>query len=129
MIRKILPLSFAIVLFLPLSVWSQATLTSSVDGQAAIATQKAMPSPAVDDWSIYTDQENKTIYIDFEHISVNLSDIVVKDEQGQVVMKDEVFELPVNTIYEVDYQNYTPGRYEIELRSFTGILRKTFQVN
>ena len=80
------------------------------------------------DWSFYTDDENKVYYIDFEAINVNLNDIVVKDEYGQVVFKEHVLELPVNTIYELDLTQFPSGNYRIELRSFTKVIKKELQV-
>ncbi len=81
-----------------------------------------------DTWSLYADEENKLYYIDFESLSVNLSDIVVKRKSGEVVLKEDVFELPVNTIYEIDFKQYGPGNYDIELRTFTGVLRRSVQI-
>ena len=74
------------------------------------------------------DEENKVYYIDFESLKINLSDIIVKDQSGRVILKDDVFELPVNTIYELDFSQYGSGTYNIELRSFTGIIRKTISI-
>lgn len=81
-----------------------------------------------EDWSFYSDEENKLFYIDFENISANLSDIVVKDSNGKVLFKENVFDLPVNTIYELDCSEYASGEYEVELRSFTNVMRKTFTI-
>ena len=46
----------------------------------------------------------------------------------QTDVADDVFELPVNTIYELDFSQYGSGTYNIELRSFTGIIRKTISI-
>ncbi len=75
--------------------------------------------------AFYADQESKTIFIDFENLNVNISNIVVKDILGGVVFKAEVSSLPVDTIYELDMSRMNPGTYEIELRSYTGVIRKT----
>ncbi len=80
------------------------------------------------DWSIYNDEENKTYYIDFEKITFNLSEIMVFNSQNEVVFKEEVFDLPVNTIYELDFNGYESGDYRIELRSFTKYIRKDVAV-
>jgi len=79
-------------------------------------------------WSFYIDEENKLYYIDFEKISFNLSEIRVKDVDGEVLMKEDVLDLPVNTIYELDFSKYNAGEYEVELRSFTGVLRKKVNI-
>lgn len=81
-----------------------------------------------ENWSVYVDEEQKVYYIDFENMSMNLSEIIVKRQNGEVVLKEDVFELPVNTIYEIDFNQYGPGNYEIELRSFTGSIRRSASI-
>lgn len=83
-----------------------------------------------EDWSIYTDKQNNIVYVDFEKINVNLSGVSVKDNSGQVLFKDDsVWQLPVNTIYEVDLSKYPKGEYTVELKTFTTTLRKPVMVN
>jgi hypothetical protein len=101
----------------------------------SISSTDTYSSPSVDksfevneDWSFYSDEDNKLFYIDFENISTNLSDIVVKDGKGKVIFKEDVFDLPVNTIYELDFSDYSAGDYEVELRSFTKVMRKTITI-
>ena len=79
--------------------------------------------------SIYSDDENQTYFIDFEKISVNLSDIVVKNKAGEVVFKEDVYDLPVNSIYELDASEFGAGEYVMELRSFTGVIKKDISVD
>lgn len=81
-----------------------------------------------DNWDIFADDENKIYYVDFESLNITLSDIVVKNESGSVVLKDDVFDLPVNTIYEIDLSDKKKGTYKIELRSYTSVIRKSIQV-
>lgn len=80
------------------------------------------------DWSIYNDEENNVYFIDFEKINFNLSEIVVLDAANKVVFKEDVFDLPVNTIYELDFKPYQKGNYKIELRSFTKYIQKDVAV-
>ncbi len=83
----------------------------------------------VKDWSFYTDQENQVVYIDFEKIDVNLSSVSVKDADNKVTFKDEnLWQLPVNTIYEVDFSGKPKGQYTIELRTFTTTLKKVVTI-
>lgn len=82
------------------------------------------------DWSIYTDKQNNIVYVDFEKINVNLSGVNVRDNAGQIIFKDDsLWQLPVNTIYEVDLSKYPKGEYSLELKTFTASLRKTILVN
>lgn len=81
-----------------------------------------------DEWAFYLDAESKVYYIDFESISVNLSDIKVFNMDGVVVLSDKLWDLPVNSIYEVDLKDFKPGKYKIELRSYTGVIHKDLTV-
>ena len=81
-----------------------------------------------ENWSFYADEENQLYYIDFQNLKINLSNIVIKNEEGKVLLKDDVFDLPVNTIYELDFSQYGTGTYEVELHSFTEVVRKSIKV-
>lgn len=82
------------------------------------------------DWSIYADSENRMLYIDFEKINVNLSSMIVKDLDGKILFRDEtLWQLPVNTIYEVDFSKFPKGNYVIELKTFTSSIKKNVAVN
>jgi hypothetical protein len=81
-----------------------------------------------ENWSFYKDEENKICYVDFEKIDFNLSEIVVKNDDGEILLQDDVFDLPVNTIYEIDLSEYGAGDYHIELRSFTEIIRQEVNI-
>ena len=76
------------------------------------------------DWSFYSDDENKTYYIDFEKLSFNLSEIVVKNAEGSTIIREDVLDLPVNTIFELDFSAFQSGKYLVELRSFKGMVKK-----
>ena len=88
-----------------------------------------LPSPDGDSQTFYLDANNKIYYIDFETISVNLSDIKVVNESGRVVRQDDLSDLPVNTIYELDLTDLKPGTYRVELRSYTGLLTREVTIS
>ncbi len=113
--------AFALFLLSAPFLCAQSIEVATFAGQRGPAAKVAASNP---DQAFYTDQESKTYFIDFENLSVNLSDIVVKNAQGKVVFKDEVASLPVNTIYELDLSRMSSGEYEIELHSYTGVIRK-----
>jgi hypothetical protein len=95
----------------------------------SLNSTEANKSDKKQDWSFYTDAENRMLYIDFEKINVNLNGIVVKNKEGKVIFKDDaLWELPVNTIYEVDFSKEPKGDYTVEVRTFTMTLRKTVTI-
>lgn len=113
------------LLFTSLSLFSQMTAkgASSPDSEhiSVVSLDNA-------DWSFYADDDDRTFYVDFEKINVNLSDVVIKNESGEIVFKDDVMELPVNAIYELNFEEYGVGDYTVELRSFTKVIRKDISI-
>lgn len=103
---------------------------STLFAQASVSLtdDTSITTISVSEETFYEDASNQVIYIDFETVQVNLSDLKVKNSNGEVVMNDELSSLPVNTIYELDYSTFEPGDYEIELRSYTGVMTKTVAV-
>lgn len=101
-----------------------AQSSASVDSKkpTILSTDEFSISP--DEWTFYLDKENKVYYIDFESINVNLNDIRVFDQAGELVKSDKLWDLPVNTIYELNISDLKPGNYKIELRSYTGLIEK-----
>ncbi|MFK8104277.1 MAG: hypothetical protein AB8G15_17245 [Saprospiraceae bacterium] len=109
--------------FLFLAATSNTLFAQTASTSTAISASDLLETND-ESWSIYADEENKTFYIDFESIKVNLSDIIVKNTSGEVVLKEDVMDLPVDTIFELDFSDYTAGEYFIELRSFTSVIKK-----
>lgn len=90
--------------------------------------QTSLSSSNKEEFSFFKDETSNFYYIDFESIDVNLNEIMVKDEQGNVLLEETVNNLPVDTIYELDCSQFQNGEYIIELHSYTTILRKPFSL-
>ena len=101
---------------------SMATLNSRTDN-----TEKLLNFSA-EDWSFFHDAERNTYYIDFETVDVNLSDLKVITAAGDVVLKENLQSLPVNTIFELSLEGYPIGTYEVVIRTFTSVINKTIEV-
>ena len=119
---------FTLLLSCLFLVFSAGIAQSSSFEAATASTSAGLLELNNDNWAFYADEENSVYYIDFESLSVNLSDISVRRKDGEVVLKEDVFELPVNTIYEIDFKQFGTGQYDIELRSFTGIIRRSVSI-
>ncbi len=76
------------------------------------------------EWSFFVDEETNIYFIDFELIKENLKEIIITDPSGKIVYRDELWDLPVNTIYEIDFNQIGPGEYTVELHSYTHVYRK-----
>lgn len=77
---------------------------------------------------VYRDSDNNLLYIDFEQLRVNLKNVVLKNDKGDILLQDDVFSLPVNTIYELKCSDYPPGLYSLELYSFTSVIKRTLRL-
>ncbi len=117
-------------IYFPILIVFFCSATSAFSQQASTETltSKGITASVSQDQSLYTGGDEKVYYIDFEDLRMNLSEIILKNDQGKVLLKDDVFDLPVNTIYELDLSQYGTGKFEVELRSFTGVIRKTIAV-
>lgn len=110
------------------------SLTGSVSAQLLSVKDNlpkviAFNKSAKTDWTVYCDHDNRVIYIDFEKINSNLSTVIVKDNEGKILFRDEnLWQLPVNTIYEIDCDRYNKGDYTLELKSFTASVKQGFTV-
>jgi len=121
---KFVTLTFTFLLF-SISIFSQTTAKGAAAPSAEDISINALDAT---DWSFYADDDNRTFYVDFEKINVNLSDVVIKSHDGKIIFKDDVVDLPVNAIYELNFDDYGKGDYIVELRSYTKILRKDISI-
>jgi hypothetical protein len=85
------------------------------------------PDP-IDNWSLYTDTESKTCFVDFESIAVKLQVVSIEDQDGNEVFNDNVTDLPVDAIYEIDLSTLEIGTYSINLKYYTGEISKLITV-
>ena len=98
--------------------------TSLADHNLENTSSKDFNTIYLNDASFFKGDDERTCFIDFEHITVHPNDLVVKDESGQVIFSDKVRDLPLDTIYELDMATYPIGHYVIELRSYTHVMRQ-----
>ncbi len=122
------PLIFAIFLSCANFLSAQSASIQPSSQISNLETDLTVVSSGDENWTFYLDKESQVYYIDLETIKVNVSDIVVKNESGEVVFKDNLWDLPVNTIYELDVKNFEEGRYSLELRTYTSVIRKEINV-
>ena len=108
------------LLALFLSSVAIAQSTASVDNTTEIDWANfEVTLEDTDNWSFHTNAEGKLLYIDFESLGGKMSRLVVKSEQESVVVEDNhLYDLPVNTIYEVNLENLDKGRYFVELYTY-----------
>lgn len=72
-----------------------------------------------ENWSFHTNQEGKLLYIDFESLGGKMNRLVLKSAEKTVVIEDNhLFDLPINTIYEVNLEKLKRGSYFVELYTY-----------
>ncbi|MBI1224130.1 MAG: hypothetical protein GC192_02735 [Bacteroidetes bacterium] len=125
-----LKFTFLSLLFLVFTISSvSAQSSASVDSKKPTILSSEEFSISSDEWTFYLDKDNKVYYIDFESISINLNDIRVFNQEGEIVKSDKLWDLPVNTIYELNIGDLKPGNYKVELRSYTGVIEKEISLS
>jgi hypothetical protein len=105
---------------------AQAQTVASTHPTAALvaAADNTIPANTDKGWVFFVNPTQNTCYIDFEQIHANLKDIVVKNIKGEIIFREEVLDLPVNTMYELDLSLFDKGEYVIEVHSLTGIIKQ-----
>lgn len=72
-----------------------------------------------ENWSFHTDQQGKLLYIDFESLGGKMNRLVLKSSEKTIIIEDNhLFDLPINTIYEVNLENLKRGSYFVELYTY-----------
>ncbi len=120
-----------IVLILTISFFWLPNLTaqtSSNNFEVLASIDENLIDLKADDWTFFKGEDINTFFIDFEKIKSNLNEIKVTDSQGSEVFKDELWNLPVDTIYELDFQTYEKGTYTIEITTFTESVERKIEV-
>ena len=135
--KTLFGLSF--VLFLANFTFAQQQ-TASIDNnpQAASSTEidwanfeNELNKLSDEDWSFHTNQESKLLYIDFESLGGKMARLQVKSSEKTVVIEDNrLFDLPVNTIYEVNLEKLKRGSYFVELYTYDDkLIREKITIN
>ena len=104
--------------------------TQSLPAQSvarSVALNPALENEAAD--AFFRDGENELLFIDFEKLPVNLKKVLIRDRSGAVLLQEDVFELPVDAIYEVDLGALAPGAYRIELHAYTEVYHRILRVD
>lgn len=81
-----------------------------------------------DDWTFLEGENGNTFFIDFEKIQSNLNEIKVMNKNGEIVFEDELWNLPIDTIYELDFTKFDKGDYTVKINTFTEEINKIITV-
>lgn len=77
----------------------------------------------------YSDYANTTLFVDFEALGDQFTQLNIM-RNDQLMLEDNVTDLPTNTIYEIDLEVLRAGAYTLELETPEGIkVIKEFVIN
>lgn len=76
----------------------------------------------------FFDTEGSICFIDFANFNVNINSVTLINDKGQEVFSEEVWDLPVNTIYELSTKDFKSGTYQLVLNSYKGNMSKDIQI-
>ncbi len=122
------------LLFIGLGVMSNVTYAQSLlaDKEETTSIAKAVSIEGFNDesnWAVYADEDNRKFYIDFEKLHIYLDKITVLNEKKENVFSDNLWNLPANTIYEIDLKDFPKGNYQLEFKSLTDeVFYKNFEI-
>lgn len=108
---------------LPLLSFSQDMQQANA-GFKYFETLTAIDDRQFSDECVFVDEIENVCYVDFQKIKLNLKEVVVIDETGNIVFTKNVANLPVDTILEIDLGEKAKGKYVIELRSYIKSLHR-----
>lgn len=112
------------VFFSCLTILTFAQPQANTDADVLLPSLKEMPTEKV----FSTDPDGKICFIDFMEIDGYAKQLVVKNESDEVITNERLWDLPDNTLYELDYNEYPKGNYTVVVNTFSKTLVKEIEV-
>ena len=125
MLRAGFALVFSIFSVVALQAQTASTTTTDSDDFEIIEITQI---PTTSEWMFSAIDNERLQYVDFEQLQDHLTDLLIKDAAGNILYRENVSQLPTNTIYEIDFSQYEGNRFQVELRSFTGVISKGLEL-
>ncbi len=83
---------------------------------------------AESDWAFYSDKENATVFIDFEEIDGTATQLEILSAENEILLAEDLTNIPNNTIYELDVAFLNSGKYSIRIKTYKETINKTLDV-
>lgn len=101
--------------------------TSSTNKQQA--PQPAGAAPLSADWTFHNDENVKVLYIDMDSLKDTPTRLTVKNtKNNEVVVYEDLSNMPHGVIFEYDYRKLPKGDYLLEIHTFSGNATEPFTV-
>lgn len=89
---------------------AQNDVAYSANNQIELSAQ--LDSKNIDNWTIRKGRKGKALFVDLGLLKGISTSLKFMNEQEQIIHQDKhLFDLPVNTIYELDLENLKRGVY------------------
>ncbi len=75
--------------------------------------------------ALFVDAEEQTLFIDLERIKYNVKEISLASPEGNLVFQKDVTALPVDAILEINYSQFTSGKYLLEVTTYVQRMHKS----
>lgn len=76
-------------------------------------------------WTFQKNKKGDLLYIDFENLGSKMERLTLQSAKEEIVFADNhLFDLPINTIYELNLDKLARGVYFVELYTFEGAIIK-----
>ena len=105
----------------------QTSVSKNFDGLASV--NENLLELNSKDWIFYSGDDDNIMFIDFEKINANLKEVIIRNQEKEVVFEDELWSLPVDSIYELDLSKYPKGFYQVKIKTFTDSVVKNVKVD
>lgn len=120
---------FPLCIFLLFSLVSLSAQKVSTSSDFSLSIVEEIISTHTDlEWTFLEDIEDQKVYIDLAELGGNFAELIVLDADEKEVYKEDLFDLPSDSIYELDLSNLGKGDYTIELKTYNQPIYRSISV-
>ena len=80
------------------------------------------------DWTFFSSEDQNQIYIDLEALGGYATDLSLSNESGDVLLSEELNDIPKNSIYELDLAVLEKGSYSLKVRTYQDVVEYSVRI-
>lgn len=104
------------------------TAQSLTESSLALAEATALNPQQENNWTFYLDKSQQILFIDLSKWQGNLTDLKIKTTGGKSIVEEDLTTIPSDAIFELSLKDLEKGTYQLELRTFNGLVSESLQV-
>ena len=113
-----------------------ATLFSVSSLSAQFASNEDMNANIIEleldntnNWGILLNEDDKTLYIDFEEFDSQVARITITSTQSnEILVQENAMNLPKDSIYELTMSSFEKGTYKVEIVTFKNVIAQEVKI-